>query len=96
MACAMCSATKGKKSSESRAAARAMLSKRGAQPAKPEIYRASCVGRPRDEDFEILDINSGLPVGHRCPLAPDRQPSRRIKLLRMGPNPKESFEILDP
>ena len=72
-------------SAESRAAARAMLSKRGAQPAKPEIYRASWVGRPRDEDFEILDINSGLPVGHRCPLAPDRQPEEaRLRLARVG------------
>ncbi len=50
---------------ESRAAARAMLNSRGAREAKPYIYRASWVGHPRDEDFEILDINTGLPVSGR-------------------------------
>jgi len=47
---------------ESRAAVRAILNRRAAQQATPDIYRASWVGRPHDEDFEILDYNTGLPV----------------------------------
>ena len=49
---------------ESRAAVRAMINRRAAQDEKaPTIYRASWVGHPQDEDFEILDINTGLPIG---------------------------------
>jgi hypothetical protein len=39
-----------------------MLNRRAAQDAKPDIYRASWVGHPGVEDFEILDINTGLPA----------------------------------
>jgi len=48
---------------ESRAAVRAMLNRRATQDEKaPTIYRASWVGHPQDEDFEILDLDTGLPV----------------------------------
>ena len=48
---------------ESRAAVRAMINRRAAQDEKaPTIHRASWVGHPADEDFEILDINTRLPV----------------------------------
>jgi hypothetical protein len=39
------------------------INRRAAQDEKaPTIYRASWVGRPQDEDFEILDLATGLPV----------------------------------
>jgi hypothetical protein len=48
---------------ESRAAVRAMINRRVAPDEKaPTIYRASWVGHPQDEDFEILDLATGLPV----------------------------------
>jgi hypothetical protein len=51
---------------ESRAAVRAMITGRAAQDEKaPTIYRASWVGHPQDEDYEVFDINTGLPVTRR-------------------------------
>ena len=46
---------------ESRSAVRAMINRRAAQDQKAAtIYRASWVGRPNDEDFEIGDLETGL------------------------------------
>ena len=40
-----------------------MINRRVAPDEKaPTIYRASWVGHPHDEDFEILDLATGLPV----------------------------------
>ena len=48
---------------DSRAAVRAMIDRRAAQHEKQaDIYRASWVGHPQDEVFEILDLNTGLPA----------------------------------
>jgi len=53
---------------ESRAAVRAMLNRRATQDEKaPTIYRASWVGHPQDQEFEILDINTRLPVNGDTP-----------------------------
>jgi hypothetical protein len=71
---------------ESRAAVRAMINRRAAPDEKaPTIYRASWVGRPQDEDFEILDLATGLPVpATRGPTGPDQQSlSGRMKFCRM-------------
>jgi len=40
-----------------------MIDRRAAQDQSAvNIYRASWVGHPADEDFEILDLDTGLPV----------------------------------
>ena len=47
---------------ESRAAVRAVINRRAGQDEKAAaIYRASWVGHPQDQDFEILDLATGLP-----------------------------------
>ena len=46
---------------ESRAAVRAMIDRRAAQHEKQaDIYRASWVGHPHDQNFEVLDLETGL------------------------------------